>query len=328
MKEQRKRNIVPFSRQERINHALLLFSGFLGQPGLASGQTGIALYLYYFSRYAGDPLYAEFAEELLDDVSDALHTGMPVDFLYGTTGIGWAVDHLIRNGFVSGNRDEILAAFDDMIERQLHVTAGSVSVWTGALVYYDARMQKKERRDKDVIARLERGKTRAVYELSRMIDEQGVRLPGSEFDFAYPYVWILHILEKTIGRGAEERMAGRLREKIREKLERLITGPLDPCNRWLLCRVLQRDDGDFPPLPDSLAVKNGRAGMVLAASLFVSGKSFIEHEIDLSGTGRDNNRHAGYPLPNLPEPERFGLLNGIAGIGLALLVQQHVGRGL
>ncbi len=327
MKTAEKKKVVLFSQSERINHALFLYSGFLGESGLASGQTGIVLYMYYFSRYTQDSLCAKFAEELLNDISDNLYIGMPVDFLKGTTGIGWAIDHLIQNGFIEEDRDEILSAFDDIIEKQLYIITGTLSIWTGALIYYTTRIKGNGHRDSQIMNRLKQGRDRAIYEILHIIQKESIQPPKEEFDFTYPYIWVLYSLENIIDKNDRTNPAVILYEIIHKELETLTTDSLSSYNKWLLCQALHLKDNNILSIPDSFVIKNGRAGIVLATLIFSSVQNVDFYKKDLFKSIDINNRYAGYPLSdNLLESEKLGLLNGIAGIGFALLIQKYINK--
>lgn len=83
--------------------------------GLLDGKLGIALFFYHYSRYTGFEKYTEFPDILLDNIYGDVSRQSPKDFSSGLSGIGWAIDHLVKNEFVETGGDDILSDVDDFI---------------------------------------------------------------------------------------------------------------------------------------------------------------------------------------------------------------------
>jgi hypothetical protein len=82
---------------------------------LYHGKMGIVLSFAHYARYTGETIYEEFADELLGELINDINDEVPINFENGLCGIGWGIEHLIENGFIKGNSDEILVEIDNKI---------------------------------------------------------------------------------------------------------------------------------------------------------------------------------------------------------------------
>jgi hypothetical protein len=105
------------NRLERIAKVLLLNASFIDNPGLFSGKTGIAIFLYHYGRFSGHKIYTDYAGELVDEIYEGVNMNASVNFTTGLTGIGWGIEYLVKNGFVDANTDEALEDVDNFIYR-------------------------------------------------------------------------------------------------------------------------------------------------------------------------------------------------------------------
>lgn len=97
----------------QIANTLLINIQYNNKDGLLKGKLGIALFLYHFSRYIKKDSYNDFSDGLIDFI-DNLDKDKIKNFHEGLTGIGWGIDHLIKNKFVKAN-DDILNEIDELI---------------------------------------------------------------------------------------------------------------------------------------------------------------------------------------------------------------------
>ena len=74
----------------------------------------MAILFYSYSRYAKDPLYERFADEVVDSVLE-LSNELPMRFSDGLTGIGWGITYLLLEEFIAGDIDEILSEIDSVL---------------------------------------------------------------------------------------------------------------------------------------------------------------------------------------------------------------------
>lgn len=82
-------------------------------PGLVNGKLGVVIYLFEYARYADQPVYAQLAELLLDQVMEAMSSvACPDSFNDGIYGFGWGIEYLYQRGFVLCDTNEVLEEID------------------------------------------------------------------------------------------------------------------------------------------------------------------------------------------------------------------------
>jgi len=99
----------------RIARHLLMNVSFMHDISLYHGKMGVVLFFVHYAQHSDNPLYHEFAIELLFEVCEEIHEGLPVDFESGLCGIGWGIEYLLQHGFIEGDSDEILSELDDRL---------------------------------------------------------------------------------------------------------------------------------------------------------------------------------------------------------------------
>lgn len=87
--------------------------------GLDNGQMGYCIYFFWLSRIENNKEYRKFAENLIDEIFEKVHTLKAIDINNGLSGIGIGINYLIREGYVTGNINVILKTIDDLIFRHL-----------------------------------------------------------------------------------------------------------------------------------------------------------------------------------------------------------------
>ena len=120
---------------QRISNYLMMNGGFIHNPGLFSGEMGLAL---FFARYAvikQNDLYSEYSFELIEIVQNSIHQGTTIDYQYGLTGIGSAIEYLSKFKYVKSDTDDILEEFDDRIIYDDQITQFSIDKLLG-IGYY------------------------------------------------------------------------------------------------------------------------------------------------------------------------------------------------
>ena len=107
------------------------------QIGLLSGNSGLALFLFYLDLFNKESKYGEVAETLLYDAMERINEGYDYFPLSsGITGILWTLVHLNREAFIEADCDfeEILP----ILEKQmlLHAEQGDFDYLHGAMGFY------------------------------------------------------------------------------------------------------------------------------------------------------------------------------------------------
>lgn len=100
---------------QRIANHLIINSSYLDNLGLFHGKMGVVIFFYHYSRYTSNPIYEEFAGELLDEIFEEIHDKLPIDFENGYLGIGWGIEYLAEQKFIDGDANDILEDIDKKI---------------------------------------------------------------------------------------------------------------------------------------------------------------------------------------------------------------------
>ena len=92
----------------------VLKAEILENLSLYNGKLGLAIIFYEYSRYSGDLLYRQFADELIDSIIE-LPNDISMKLSDGLCGIGWGICYLLRKKFIVGDVDKILFYIDAII---------------------------------------------------------------------------------------------------------------------------------------------------------------------------------------------------------------------
>ena len=82
------------------------------KTGFFTGSAGIALFLFYYSRYKQNDAIAYRAMAFLSHSVSGIGKDLYHTFCDGISGICWSIQHLITNMFIDNNNAEILESFD------------------------------------------------------------------------------------------------------------------------------------------------------------------------------------------------------------------------
>lgn len=133
-----------FSFEQRMVHHLILKSPFINDLGLFHWKMGIALFFFEYGRSTGCDVYTDIAEELLDDIWALIDAELSISFESGLSGIGWGIEYLLQNRFISGDGNEVCEEMDRIIMQTDLCRLDDQRLDTGleGLFYYvSARMQ-------------------------------------------------------------------------------------------------------------------------------------------------------------------------------------------
>ncbi len=177
-----------------LTSALLLNASFIDNLGLMHGKMGIAIYFFYLARQAQNPIYEDYAGELLDEIYNEISTSTSFDFENGLTGIGWGIEYLVQNGFIEADTDEVLEEFDNRVFKELvYNTPRNIGVLNGLLgigAYFLMRIQNPQSNDENLktltnkqalihlIDELDRRLT--DEEIAKLLDSEPGKLPGKQ----------------------------------------------------------------------------------------------------------------------------------------------------
>jgi hypothetical protein len=98
-----------------ISNTLLINGSFLDNPGLYSGEMGLALFFSRYARFAQNELFSDYSFDLIEKIRNSIHQETPVNYKQGLAGIGSAIEYLVQNGYFKADTDIILEEIDDRI---------------------------------------------------------------------------------------------------------------------------------------------------------------------------------------------------------------------
>ncbi|GAB3967320.1 hypothetical protein GCM10028806_09460 [Spirosoma terrae] len=112
--------------------------------GLFHGKSGLAIYFYLLSEVDKNPLLSDKGFDILLDVNSTISSVTDYSFDEGLAGIGWTIEWLIQNSFITDvNSDEILGSIDDTLYKSIMYAEddnlGLPDGTLGKLVYFLAR---------------------------------------------------------------------------------------------------------------------------------------------------------------------------------------------
>jgi hypothetical protein len=126
---------------------LLLINGNLTEcPGLVQGKMGIAIFFFHYARYTGNPLFMDYAMNVIEEMQNQIHANSTADYEKGIAGIGVGIDYLIRNDFLDTEED-IFEDFDmRMVRAVLYDPWQDFSLYdglTGYGIYWISRLRRQ-----------------------------------------------------------------------------------------------------------------------------------------------------------------------------------------
>lgn len=148
-------------------------------PHLKDGLMGVALFFYFIYQKTDKKVYQEYADTLLDSVTNSITSNSPLDFGQGLSGIGWSIEYLVQRGLVSEDADMLLADFDVIFRRRLIARDFGIHVLVGVGIYLAERIQAK--RSKPSCMKMRRIKRDALLWLNRMEDRWEIVMVHEEW---------------------------------------------------------------------------------------------------------------------------------------------------
>jgi hypothetical protein len=118
--------------------------------GLMQGKMGYSIFFYHASKFANNLQYVNVADKLLDSVCKEVNERYPSDITNGLAGIGLGINHLIREGYVEGNINNVLEKIDIPIFKAISFQENKLPIdfrLKIQLLYY-CYIRLKEQKDK------------------------------------------------------------------------------------------------------------------------------------------------------------------------------------
>lgn len=103
----------------------------MNSDGLLDGKMGVIVFLFHYARIQQDEFYANIADNLLDSVLANINIHTSIDYSSGLSGIGTAIEYLFRNGFISGDMDDVLSEVDEIFEKMVYQNEMDMSLEYG-----------------------------------------------------------------------------------------------------------------------------------------------------------------------------------------------------
>lgn len=112
-------------------------------PGIQDGLTGRALLFYSMFQQSGNNSHKEFADDLLEQISNKVTCDLSLEFERGLTGIGWSIEYFAQQGFITNNTDYILEDFDMLFRKQLILRGSDPNILIEIGLYFAERARGK-----------------------------------------------------------------------------------------------------------------------------------------------------------------------------------------
>jgi hypothetical protein len=134
-----KEDAEPAALLPDIANHLLINGSLVYLSGLSYGKTGIAVFLYHYARYTDNPLFGDYASDLIKQAKSQIHEDYPLEYERGLAGVGSALEYLSQNGFLQLDQEE-LSGYDEKIGHALSYEKKPVLL-SGLGRYFLARLK-------------------------------------------------------------------------------------------------------------------------------------------------------------------------------------------
>jgi hypothetical protein len=107
---------------EEISKCLIEKNDLSGSQGALAGEPGIALFLFYYSKFSQNDTFSDKGLEILEKSVEIINSGYNLtSFCSGISGTAWVFDHLESKNLLDIDNDEFLSdlevyLFEDMIK--------------------------------------------------------------------------------------------------------------------------------------------------------------------------------------------------------------------
>jgi hypothetical protein len=88
-------------------------------PGLYHGKIGMAIFFCQYASRTQNDLYNNMAYNLITEISKQLYGNNTVNYPYGLSGIGAGIEYLVQHAYFEADTDEILGDIDVSVSHHL-----------------------------------------------------------------------------------------------------------------------------------------------------------------------------------------------------------------
>ncbi|WEA01827.1 hypothetical protein [Mucilaginibacter sp. SJ] len=102
--------------------------------GLYNGKTGLAISWFLMGSLTDNQYYSDKGQFLLDELGDNILKVKGTSFHEGLAGVGWGIEWLVQNNFISANTDDILSDLDDELYKTVvYEKSPNISLYDGTI---------------------------------------------------------------------------------------------------------------------------------------------------------------------------------------------------
>jgi Lanthionine synthetase C-like protein. len=317
------------------------------------GKMGIAIYFFHLARKTNNPIYEDYAGELIDEIYDEITIQTPCNFENGLAGIGWGIEYLVQNGFIEADTDEVLEEFDKRLIHEItHHAPDDVGILqgiSGYIAYFFKRIKKGSKKN----PALKRALLKAILLFQKYIEQNDLDFnelweEPQKFDITWNYTSVLWILAEITRAGLYKKETEQIINRLLSPLKNNTFLPQLNSHRLLLALAVEKlnqlESGSFSgsflnelPLqieikkekiqeevePNSAFIQHGLSGIALVYKLLFSltknqpyKKEALFWKSCCFELPEYDQGYAGYHVKKEDGDKVFGLLNGLAGISL------------
>lgn len=101
---------------DEIASFFLSFNGYNHPTSIMGGDLGVAIFLAKYGKYVKEEQYIDKAIEIVSNCFDHIEQRfVPGSFCNGLAGVGWGLRHLVSNGLLEGDIENLTQGLEDVI---------------------------------------------------------------------------------------------------------------------------------------------------------------------------------------------------------------------
>ena len=159
------------------------------------GKMGRIIALYQLYQKTDEEEWEKMAVKLLDEVLSSCNGSLSLSYKYGLLGVGIGLEWLFQNGFLNGERDEVLSDFDILattaIIKRMIPKAEDVDGLLGLTCYFYYRLHYRKNEETLIVLKL---KEHVLYLIDWVIEKvQCTKLEEDIYIYYFMFV-LLHQL--------------------------------------------------------------------------------------------------------------------------------------